>query len=130
MPSIGSPGLIDSIVPVTAWYADDSTGQAQHIMAGHEGQPITDTFYGPYTTQAEAQAQASSRTVTSIAKNAATSVASDTLKPLFQSAIWLRVGEVVVGLILLGIGLNALLKGKPMSIVTGAAGTVGKAAIL
>lgn len=62
--------------------------------------------------------------------------ASDALKSanplagLFQKAIWLRVGEVVVGLILLGIGMNALLKGKPMTFVTGAAGTVGKAAML
>jgi hypothetical protein len=32
-------------------------------------------------------------------------------------------------LILLGIGLNAMLKGKPLSVVTGTAGTVGKAAM-
>ncbi len=49
---------------------------------------------------------------------------------LFQASIWLRVAEVVAGLILLGIGLNSMLKGKPLQVVTSAAGGVGKAAML
>ena len=57
---------------------------------------------------------------------AASNVVNDALKPLFNKNIWLRVGEVVVGLILLGIGLNALLKGKPMTIVTKTAGLASK----
>lgn len=53
----------------------------------------------------------------------------DFLGRLTQANTWIRVGEVVVGLILLGIGLNAMLKGKPLQVITGAAGTVGKAAM-
>jgi hypothetical protein len=36
--------------------------------------------------------------------------------------LWMRVGEVVVGVILLAIGVNALFKGKPLNVVTKAAG--------
>jgi hypothetical protein len=53
-------------------------------------------------------------------------VTNDALKPLFDSHIWLRVAEVVVGLILIGIGLNSMLKGRPMTIVTSAAGLASK----
>lgn len=68
------------------------------------------------------------------AKGAASAVSTLTnpaswIAALFQSAIWLRVAEAVAGLILLGIGLNAMLKGKPLSAVTSAAGVAGKAAI-
>ena len=81
----------------------------------------------PYPTKAQAQAYASSMTtVPQDVSAAGSSVVNDALKPLFQSHIWLRVAEVVVGLVLLGIGLNALMKGKPLSAVTGAAGVVGK----
>jgi hypothetical protein len=52
------------------------------------------------------------------------------LSDLTSGQFWVRAGEVVAGLILLGIGLNAMLKGKPLQVVTGAAGTVGKAAML
>jgi hypothetical protein len=54
---------------------------------------------------------------------------SSWIAALFQGAIWLRVAEAVAGLILLGIGLNAMLKGKPLSAVTSAAGAAGKAAM-
>ncbi len=51
------------------------------------------------------------------------------LSDLTSASLWIRVGEGIVGLILIGIGLNAMLKGKPFQIVTGAAGTIGKAAM-
>ena len=51
------------------------------------------------------------------------------LGALFQAAIWIRVAEVAAGLILLGIGLNAMLKGRPLSAVTSAAGAAGKVAM-
>jgi len=63
------------------------------------------------------------------AATAASSV-GDFLSRLSQANTWIRVGEVVAGLILLGIGLNAMLKGKPFQIVTGTAGRVGKVAML
>ncbi len=50
----------------------------------------------------------------------------DFFSRLTQASTWVRVGEVAVGLILLGIGLNSLLKGKPMQVVTGAAGLASK----
>ena len=58
-------------------------------------------------------------------KNAISSL--NPLGALFQRNIWVRVAEVVTGLILLGIGLNALMKGKPMSVVTKTAGLAAKA---
>lgn len=50
----------------------------------------------------------------------------DFFSRLTQKNTWVRVGEVVIGLVLLGIGVNALFKGAPLKAVTGAAGTVGK----
>jgi hypothetical protein len=84
-----------------------------------------------YPNQAQAQAAASQLSTvqakaTGALNAAGSAVVNDALKPLFNKAIWLRVGEVVVGLILLGIGLNAMLKGKPLSIVTSAAGAASK----
>lgn len=64
------------------------------------------------------------------AVESATSAVPDFLSRLTSANLWIRVGEVVVGLILVGIGLNAMLKGKPLQIVTSAAGVAGKAAML
>jgi hypothetical protein len=60
------------------------------------------------------------------------SAAGDALKSLnplaglFQANIWLRVAEVIVGLVLLGIGLNSMLKGAPLKAVTGPAGALAR----
>jgi hypothetical protein len=51
------------------------------------------------------------------------------LSMLTSGNLWLRVGEVVAGLILLGIGVNALFKGRPMSAVTGTAGKLAPLAM-
>jgi hypothetical protein len=83
-----------------------------------------------YPTKAAAQSAASALAPignpANIPGDIGKTVTNDALKPLFDSHIWLRVAEVVVGLILIGIGLNSMLKGKPLSIVTGAAGVVSK----
>src|SRR5215472_12707456 len=51
-----------------------------------------------------------------------------TVNNAFNLQGWfLRIGEILVGLVLIGIGLNAMLKGKPLQVVTGTAGMVGKA---
>lgn len=39
---------------------------------------------------------------------------------------FLRIGEILVGLVLVGIGLNSMLKGKPLNVVTSAAGLAAK----
>lgn len=88
---------------------------------------------GPFSTQAEAQQQADTLNVGgtatpgNIASAAAASAAGSPLAPLFQSQIWLRVLEVVAGLVILAIGLNALFKGRPLQVVTGAAGLAARA---
>lgn len=41
---------------------------------------------------------------------------------LTQANTWIRAGEIVAGLILLGIGVNALFKGRPLDTVTKVAG--------
>jgi hypothetical protein len=51
------------------------------------------------------------------------------LSMLTSSNLWIRVGEVVAGLILLGIGVNALFKGAPMKTVTKTAGKVAPLAL-
>jgi len=57
---------------------------------------------------------------------ATSSISSSVLGPLFQSNIWLRVAEVLIGVVLIGIGLNAMLKGRPLAVVTSTAGLAGK----
>lgn len=110
--------------------------QTNYVIVQSASRPIN-AISGPYDTKAEAQAaQTGDNTAGNSPGSAiggATDAAVKSLNPLaglFQANIWIRVGEVVVGLILLGIGLNALMKGKPMAIVTGAAGVAGKAAML
>jgi hypothetical protein len=60
----------------------------------------------------------------SAAREAVTSASP--LGALFQKAIWIRAAEVLVGLVLIGIGLNAMLKGRPLSLVTSAAGLASR----
>lgn len=90
----------------------------------HIPQPLQD-LVNPLAGQEAQAAEAGA----GAAETAATAV-PDFLSRLTSANLWIRVGEVVAGLILLGIGLNAMLKGKPLQVVTGAAGTVGKAAML
>lgn len=88
---------------------------------------------GPFSTQAEAQQQADTLNVggtatpANLAGAAATAASGTVLGPLFQANIWIRVLEVVAGLVVLAIGLNALFKGRPLQVVTGAAGLAAKA---
>lgn len=66
--------------------------------------------------------------VVGAAESSATAV-PDFLSRLTSGNLWIRIGEVVAGLILLGIGLNAMLRNKPLQVVTSAAGVAGKAAM-
>jgi len=61
--------------------------------------------------------------------NAATAIPRF-LSMLTSGALWRRLAEAAAGLILLAIGLNAMFKGKPLNVVTGAAGTLGRVAML
>lgn len=93
------------------------------------------TAHGPYPNQAAAQAEADTLNTTAapsvVTQGAEAAVSSGSpIGGLFQASIWLRVAEVAIGVILIGIGLNAMLKGKPLAVVTSAAGKAGKAAML
>jgi hypothetical protein len=84
-----------------------------------------------YPNQAQAQTAASQLStvqakVGSAASSLGSGVVNDALKPLFQAHIWLRVAEVVAGLVLIAIGLNSMLKGKPLSVVSSTAGLASK----
>jgi hypothetical protein len=78
---------------------------------------------GPYNSQAEAQAQAkqlngkSVATLPNIAAATTSSVAgavsSSVLGPLFQASIWLRVAEVVLGVVLIAVGVAKLTNAIP-----------------
>ena len=50
----------------------------------------------------------------------------DCFTKLGSANLWMRVGEVLAGLILLGIGVNALFHGQPLRAVTNTAGAVGR----
>ena len=51
------------------------------------------------------------------------------LSRLTSGALWLRIEEVAAGLILLGIGVNALFHGRPMGTVTNVAGKLAPLAL-
>src|ERR1017187_3832770 len=51
---------------------------------------------------------------------------TDILGGFNLSGWFLRGGEILVGLVRIGIGLNSMLRGRPMSIVTSAAGLASK----
>jgi hypothetical protein len=70
---------------------------------------------GPFASEAQAQASQNPQSAPSVgqaAKRAVTAAGNDTLNnilgPLFQANIWIRVGEVLFGFILVGIGLAHL----------------------
>lgn len=99
---IGTAGLAKAIADAAAATAQ-ATGQA--AVGGAIG------------------AEKAAKTISSL--NPLSGIAS-ILSGLTSGNFWLRVGEVLAGLILLGIGVNALFHGKPMQIVTNAAGAVPK----
>jgi hypothetical protein len=81
-----------------------------------------------YPNQAQAQTAAGQlSTVQQKVTTLGSGVVNDTLKPLFQAHLWLRVAEVVAGLVLIAIGLNSMLKGKPMAVISSTAGLAAKA---
>jgi hypothetical protein len=90
---------------------------------------------GPFYTQAAAESEAATlngnakKGVAGSLKSGAAAAASDVLGKFNIGSWFVRIGEILAGLILVGIGLNAMLKGKPMSVVTGTAGAVGKVAM-
>lgn len=49
------------------------------------------------------------------AKNAASSVTNDLLKPLFQANLWIRVAEVALGLILIAVGIAKMTNAIPLA---------------
>jgi hypothetical protein len=58
----------------------------------------------------------------------AVAAGADVLGRFNLSGWFLRIGEILVGLVLIGIGLNSMLGGRPLKIVTSTAGLAGKVA--
>lgn len=129
----------------SGWYYNSLSGAivSQPPVLGFVQGQLPDWF-GPFPTKQAAEQYAQSHggaqpggfasNVGNLASGAtsaaASSISSSILGPLFQKNIWLRVGEVVVGVILLAIGLNAMLKGKPLTVVTNTVGGAAKTAAL
>jgi len=127
-------------VNTTGWVVAEVIDAAEKTLAEATVYPDTLIFF---TSKASADAYVKSKGGTPVttpvaalggqaalnAGSAAVTAAANPLAALFQKSIWIRVAEVAAGLILLGIGLNAMLHGRPLGAVTGAAGAVGKVAM-
>ena len=101
----GTLAAMDAAITANGWPpADASKG----LLSGTSTVPST----GPRAANA--------------AKNAATSAAQDIWHGLLTQNLLMRVGEILAGLILLGIGVNAMFHGRPMQVVTGTAGLAAK----
>ena len=116
----------------TAWTVVHATSASQVLFLENSGL----TYY-PTRAAAQQQASAQNRNVDpsgqgSNIPNPLSGLAAigAFFNKLGEKNTWVRVGEFACGAILVAIGLNSMLKGKPLSIVTGAAGKVGKAAML
>lgn len=92
------------------------TGQAFSLVTGRFTKYTTvqaakkpaNAVAGPFTTQATAQAAASQMTSSAIPGPATPGAAVSDIGSLFaNSAVWVRVGEFLAGLILLYVGLKA-----------------------
>ena len=57
---------------------------------------------------------------------ASANLAGDVFKSLNLSNWLVRIGEIIVGIVLVGIGVNAMFRAKPLQVVTSAAGTIAK----
>jgi hypothetical protein len=116
------------------WFVQPETGTIQRQTNPVLAAGLAVLWVG-FSTEADAKAFASGNVVSTVKNDAgaaesAASAVPDFLSRLTSANLWIRVGEVIAGLILLGIGLNAMLKGRPLQVVTGAAGVAGKAAML
>lgn len=107
-------------------YPEGLTGQAFSLVTGkftkygivQSATKPPNAVAGPFATAAEAQADASSRTSSAIPgpatpqaalKDAGSALSSlNPLAPIFQANLWLRVGEFIIGLLLVGVGLAKL----------------------
>jgi hypothetical protein len=121
-------GLLNTNTPGLGWHELHIPGTATLAEAAAEARREFPHAAPPTGNAGQAvKQQVSSQTGLPLTGVAAI---GDFFSRLGQANTWIRVGEVVAGLILLGIGLNAMFKGKPMQIVTKTAGVAGKAAML
>jgi len=106
-----------------AYYAALHTGTGWHEL----NIPGTDSFAQAAaaavrevpggTTPTSSQAQALGNLPGAAAGAVTGSISSSVLGPLFQKNIWLRAGEVVAGVVLVAIAVNAMFRGKPLNVV-------------
>ena len=121
---------------IFAYNQSDAQSQAESI-AQQNGWILTN-LQGPY--KDKATAAAAGKAAKAAADKAAQSGSINIPNPLSgldaignffgklgESSTWMRVGEVLIGLIILGIGVNALFDNKPLQIVTKTAGVAALA---
>jgi hypothetical protein len=108
--------------------------QTNYVVVQNATRPVN-AVAGPFGTQAQATAwQTSGNTAGNSPGSAvggATNAALKSLNPLaglFQANIWIRVGEVALGLILIAVGIARLTNAVP--IATKIAGVAAKGALL
>jgi len=71
---------------------------------------------GPYATRAAAGGSATSSNAAGTSKyTGAGGVSASPLAPLFQPSLWLRVAEVVLGLVLIAVGVAKLTSAVPVA---------------
>lgn len=122
------------------WFYNENTGEIQHIHAGDVAGVATNpewyyfaglSYEVRFATQAEAEAYKqqhppSHKSILDPTNpnnplhvpdpgSVASSVTNDLLKPLFQAHIWLRVGEVALGLILIAVGVARMTNAVPLA---------------
>lgn len=69
----------------------------------------------PTTSLTKGLGTAATSGITGLASSAAGSVVSDTLKPLFQGNLWLRILEVALGVVLVAVGLAKITHAVPVA---------------
>lgn len=118
----------------TYWIVNDITRpggprgpqQTHYVIVDSASRPIN-AIEGPFTSYAAAKnKQSSDNSAGNSPGSVAGRAANDLFKGLNLASILLRVGEVIVGAVLIGIGVNSMAKGKPFNLVTSAAGLAGK----
>lgn len=119
--------------PNGSWLVIQGTTSA--IKAKYDG-----AAYGPFSTQAAAQAYANKggpgpaipgNPGSAIKKglgDAVSGLSNSVLGPLFQANIWIRVGEVLLGIVLVAVGIARMTNAVP--IATKIAGVAAKGALL
>lgn len=108
----------------TGWHELNISGSATFAQAAAEA--LKEVPGG--ATPTGSQSQGLSQAIPNVAGAAASGISQSILGPLFQANIWIRVGEVVLGLVILAVGLARITHAVPVATkIATAVGTKGLA---